>query len=649
MKNFWKLKSSKTIFTLFFLLVTTAATSPIEFEKYKGYYVFPISPGQRSYLSGNFCELRGSHFHAGVDVKIGGVVGAPIHAAADGYVSRIKVSAGGYGNALYIQHPNGTTSVYAHLLEYNDEIATYVRQAQYAQKSFEIELFPGAGTLTVNQREVIGKAGNSGSSGGPHLHFEIRDRNQFPLDPLKFGFSEVVDTTPPDVRKIALTTLHKDARVNGQFGRFEFDVVTQGGNYVVHDPIEVYGQVGVEISAFDRADGVRNLNGVSATDMSVDARPYFHQEMNRFSFNESRNIFVHTNYEIKQKNNRTFYKLYVDNGNTLDFYKTNETAGKVNITDTKGHELLINVYDSYGNKSTVNATLVGKTPEDQVKVRHFNKPDRNKNYYISRNVLQLFVPVDKTPEGWGQRKILSFYTNRRSYEQAPDYLVNDVAVYLWDLRKGVPDSINVCDGIERLGISMAADAGNAYDFYHPAMHVHIPKNALFDTAYLYTGYDQRNDQEIFTLHENTIPIRSALTVALKPLDAYLDKAKTSVYAMLDNGEYEYMGGTWHGEQISFRTRDFGKYTLITDVEPPSVRSASISASSLRFTIKDELSGIKDFEVYVAGEWVLMHYDYKRDLIWSEKLDDSKSFAGELRLVVTDNVGNQEVYTTTIGS
>ena len=648
MKNFWKLKSSNIIFSLFFLLLTTAATSPIEFEKYKGYYVFPISPGQRSYLSGNFCELRGSHFHAGVDVKIGGVVGAPIHAAADGYVGRIKVSTGGYGNALYIQHPNGTTSVYAHLLEYNDAIAAYVRQAQYAEKSFEIELFPGSGTLTVKQGEVIGKAGNSGSSGGPHLHFEIRDRNQFPLDPLKFGFSEVVDTTPPDVRKIALTTLHKDARVNGQFGRFEFDVVTQGGNYVVHDPIEVYGQVGVEISAFDRADGVRNLNGVSATDMSVDAKPYFHQEMNRFSFNESRNIFVHTNYEVRQKNNRTFYKLYVDDGNTLDFYKTNETAGKVNIRDTKGHELLINVYDSYGNKSTLNATLVGKTPEDQVKVRHFSKPDRNKNHYISRNVLQFFVPVDKTPEGWAQRKILSFYTNRRSYEQAPDYLVNDVAVYLWDLRKGVPDSINVCDGIERLGISMAADAGNAYDFYHPAMHVHIPKNALFDTAYLYTGYDQRNDQEIFTLHENTIPIRSALTVALKPLNAYLDNAKTSVYAILDNGEYEYIGGTWHGDQISFRTRDFGKYTLITDVEPPSVRPASISANSLRFTIKDELSGIKDFAAYVDGEWVLMHYDYKRDLIWSEKLDQSKPFAGELRLVVTDNVGNQKVYTTTIG-
>jgi hypothetical protein len=648
MKNCWKLKSNNYFFALFFLLLTTAATSPIEFEKYKGYYIFPISPGQRSYLSGNFCELRGSHFHAGVDVKIGGVVGAPIHAAADGYVSRIKVSTGGYGNALYIQHPNGTTSVYAHLLEYNEEMADYVRKAQYANKKFEVELFPGEGTFSVKQGEIIGKAGNSGSSGGPHLHFEIRDRNQFPLDPLKFGFSEVVDTTPPDVRRIALITLDKNARVNGQFGRFEFDVVSQGKNYTVREPITVHGLVGIEISAFDRADGVRNMNGVSATDMSIDGKLYFNQEMNRFSFDEARNIFVHTNYEIKQKHNRTFYKLYVDDGNTLDFYKTNETAGKINITDTESHALLINVYDTYGNQSVVNTTLQGKQPEGQIRVPQFSKPDNDKNYYISRNTLQLFVPVDKSPEGLVQRKIVSFYANRRGYDQSPDYLVNDMAVYLWDLKKGLPDSVNVCNGIEKLSISMAVEAGNAYDFYQPAMHIHFPKNALYDTAYLFTAYNHSGNQEIFTLHENTIPLRSYLTVAMKPLNTYSDKEKTSVYAIADDGEFAYMGGSWNGEEITFRTRDFGRYTIITDAEAPSIRPASVSTEQLRFTIKDKLSGIRDFDAYVNGKWVLMHYDYKRDLIWSEKQDNNKPFAGELKLVVTDNAGNREVYTSSIG-
>jgi hypothetical protein len=406
--------------------------------------------------------------------------------------------------------------------------------------------------------------------------------------------------------------------------------------------------VGIEISAFDRADGVRNMNGVSATDMSVDGKLYFHQEMERFSFDEARNIFVHTNYEIKQKHNRTFYKLFVDDGNTLDFYKTNDTAGKVNITDTERHELLINVYDSYGNQSVVNTTLQGKHPEGQIRVSRFSKPDNDKNYYISRNTLQLFVPVDKTPEGLAQRKIVSFYANRRGYEQSPDYLVNDVAVYLWDLQKGVPDSVNVCNGIEQLGISMAVEAGNAYDFYQPAMHIHVPKKALFNTAYLYTAYDHRGNEEIFTLHENTIPLRSYLTVALKPLNAYPEKEKTSVYAIDDDGEFSYMGGSWHGEEITFRTRDFGKYTLVTDTEAPTIRPANISANNLRFTIKDKLSGIKDYDAFVNGEWILMHYDYKRDLIWSDKLDTNKPFAGELRLVVTDNAGNREVYTSSIG-
>src|SRR5690606_36020106 len=117
---------------------------------------FPIRPGNTNYLSGSMGEIRSSHFHAGIDIKTGGVEGLPVYAAADGYVSRIKVSTGGYGNALYIQHPNSTTTVYAHLLKYNDEIGQAVRQAQYENESFEIELFPEKGELPVTRGQIIG-------------------------------------------------------------------------------------------------------------------------------------------------------------------------------------------------------------------------------------------------------------------------------------------------------------------------------------------------------------------------------------------------------------------------------------------------------------------------------------------------------------
>ncbi len=645
-KNYWNLKFGNLIALSLLFVASSATLPPNEFDEYQGYYSFPVKPGHRSYLSGNFCELRGSHFHAGIDIKVGGVVGEPVYATADGYVSRIKISTTGYGNALYIQHPNGTTSVYAHLNEYNTEIAEYVRKAQYEKKTFEIELFPGK-AMEVNKGQELGRAGNSGSSGGPHLHFEIRDKNQFPLDPLKFGFTEVVDHTPPVVRKIAFVSLTKDARVNGNFGRFEFDLNARGANYELSEPVTIHGKVGVEVSSFDKADGTRNLNGVSATEMFLDGKSCFSKEMERFSFSTGRDIFVHTNYGIKQKYNRTFFKLYVDNGNRLHFYKTNNDNGKITLNDTENHELLINISDSFGNKTKITGNLKGATAHGYLPSRNLSQSSGDDNYQVLNKTLQLFVPLNKNPEGIAQRKIITFYANRRDYDQAPDYIADDIAVYLWDLRNGIPDSVNVCNGIKKLDLDISAAAGNSYTFYKPSMNIHIPKYALYDTVYLHTGYEHEGDKEIFTVHENIIPLKASISVDLKPLSNYLNKSKTAVYSMAEPGEYGFVGGEWKNNELTFSTREFGKYTILTDSVPPVVKPITLTSKSLRFNISDELSGIKNYSAYVNGEWVLMDYDYKRELLWSEKLDNNKPFTGEVKIRVEDNVGNVEEYITRI--
>ena len=187
----------------------------------KGYYIFPVQPGQPNSLSGTMGELRTGHFHGGLDVRTGGATGLPIHAAAEGWVSRVKVSTSGYGNVIYLSHPNGTTSVYAHLEGFEDKLAKWVREQQYKEKTFEIELFPEQNQIRYNQRDVIGYGGNSGSSGGPHLHFEIRDANQNALNPLEFGFNEIKDNIPPYLYKLALEPKTMNSRVGHEWGRFE--------------------------------------------------------------------------------------------------------------------------------------------------------------------------------------------------------------------------------------------------------------------------------------------------------------------------------------------------------------------------------------------------------------------------------------------
>ena len=179
-------------------------------------YFFPVKPNQRNYLSGNMGELRTTHFHAGIDVKTDRREGLDIYATEDGYVSRIKVSSYGYGNVLYVTHPDGNTSVYAHLRNFRDDIAQYVLEQQYQQETFEIELFPEQWRFPVQRAEFIAHSGNSGSSMGPHLHFEIRETaTQRPRNGLLYNF-DVRDNIHPSIRGITIYPVDNESRVNGK-------------------------------------------------------------------------------------------------------------------------------------------------------------------------------------------------------------------------------------------------------------------------------------------------------------------------------------------------------------------------------------------------------------------------------------------------
>jgi murein DD-endopeptidase MepM/ murein hydrolase activator NlpD len=182
----------------------------------KGYFMFPIQPGQQASLSGGFGDLRTNHFHAGLDIRTGGVEGYQIY--AEGYVSRIRVMRGGYGNVLYITHPNGYTTVYGHLKNYSSRIEQYLRQQEYKRQSWDIELTPAPNEIQVRKGEVVAISGNTGASGGPHLHFEIRDEAENAINPMKFGFWEIQDSQAPVIERVILKTLNAYSRVNGEFG-----------------------------------------------------------------------------------------------------------------------------------------------------------------------------------------------------------------------------------------------------------------------------------------------------------------------------------------------------------------------------------------------------------------------------------------------
>jgi len=637
MRKCWKLKSNSYFFTLVLLFVglnTLASENP---------YLFPIRPGEQNYLSGTMGEMRGAHFHAGIDIKTGGVTGKKIYAAADGYVSRVKVAGGGYGYAIYIAHPKlGTTTVYGHLLSYSEAIASYVLKEQYRRKSFEVDLYPDQSEFLIKKGDVIGLSGNSGSSAGPHLHFEIRDNMQRPLNPLDFGFSEVKDNVNPTVQRIGIKTLNKDSRIDHQFGVFEFTPSRIKNVYSINKPIEIYGEVGIMLMGYDRQNDASNRNGIPHLNLAVDSIELIDITIDRVAFNKSRNVLCYRDYQIKTKENKSFRKLYIDDGNELNVYNHHKNKGIISIKDTLLHNVLITLKDAHGNISEVKLKLKGTNPKaTAIKNDKSFKPFRQK---ILDNTL---VFMGKKAENNGY--FANVYANRMKYEVSSSYYVNDYSVYLWDLRHGIPDSIELCNEKIYPNLEMTVPSDSEFRYFKNEFDLHFFTKTLFDTLYLKTDYMDEliENRELFEISEDIYPLKKNMRVSLKPRLPYERKEKVSAYYTKDLKNFSYQGGSWKKDRFEFLTRTLGKYTLLPDTVPPKIRVVQQNSNHFRCYISDQMSGIKNYELKINGKWVLMNYDPKRNYIWSEKLENSLPFRGNLELKVRDNVNNEKIYQTTI--
>lgn len=641
MTNYWNSRLSRALIIFTGILISVDSYGQLEENHlYKeNYYLFPIKPGIRNTLAGTMGELRSSHFHSGLDIRTEGRIGLAVHASAPGYISRISVSSSGYGNAAYILHPNGHTTVYAHLDRFNGALAQYIREEQYRRKTFEVNLYFRKDQFKVERGDTIAFAGNSGSSGGPHLHFDLRDKNQYPLNPLKYGFDEVLDRTPPVAKKIAIKTLDKDARVNGEFGRHEFNLRRVGNNYVIDEPVEVKGKIGLELYGYDILDNARFRCGITEISLKAGDKEVFKQEINTFSFAEQRNILKHMNYADLHDTGERYHKLYIDDGNELRFYSTDNNKGKLTFRDSALTPIKIAMTDSYNNISYVDFKLksTGSDSDKAVEkpVSAEIKIDLIDNTLMVKAPISESAPIIYTPQS--QELLQAYSINKQQ------------AVYLWDMRQGLPHSIDINGENKLLHYKEVVPSQHSFKYYNDKLDMYFPEDALFDTLYLQANYDyiDSNNTEEFTIGDVQVPLRKYISVTLKPQLSYKEPQKYSVYALDHRGNPYYKGGKWEYGRITFWTRDFGKFTILEDITPPKIVPVQVNKDELRFKISDERSGIKDFKCFVNNEWVLMNYDYKTRLIWSEKLDYKMPFTGPVKLIVTDNQGNENVYTATL--
>ncbi len=565
---------------IFFILIFTLCFSveqyaqPIEKGYFRSPVDFPIG------IAGSFCELRNNHFHMGIDIKTQGVEGKNIYAIADGYVSRIKISATGYGKALYITHPNGYVSVYAHLKSFSPKIEKYVKEAQYLNQKFEIELFPDSNILTVKKSEVIALSGNSGSSSAPHLHFEIREeKTEIPVNPLLWGF-DVSDTIPPIFKDLTIYPLGENAEVN--FGKkpVRYTLIKQNGIYSLAQPkiINVHGEIGFGIDAFDQMNGNGNHLGLHSIELKVDEKIIYHIEFDKLSFDDTRYINAHIDYPQYKEDKKMIHRCFVLPGNKLPNYRVLEHFGIYKFLTEKEHVIRIIICDLKGNCSTA-----------QIKVKSHSLPAAQTTK----------DKISVKPSSIFRYDINNVFKNEWVQMELP----------LGVLYEDLPFEFSIGDTIK--------------NNLSPIYQIHYDK---------------------VPLHKNiSIKIKSpAIDTSLQSkvmLMHYDDKGKSSAAGgTWQNGFVVSQVKRFGGYAITLDTIP----PVITPINIPATGIIS-SLRELKFKIVDELSGIGTYNAYVNGEWICMEFDAKSALLSFDFHKAIPKGKIDFVLVVEDTRGNSVRY------
>ena len=334
-------------------------------------------------LSGTFAELRGNHFHGGIDIKTQGRSGLRINAVADGYVSRVAVSPYGYGNALYLRHPEGYTTVYGHLNAFYPELEKWVEGQLRDRSKNDGNLYPSPEQFKVTRGQLVAFSGNTGGSFGPHLHFEIRDtKTEEPLNPLEFGI-EVKDTRKPDVRGLKWT-----AKDFGDMGTFK-----------AGDTVAVNFALGIDLFTTDKQDLANNNNGVYSIEARIEGQPFFTANYRRINFSTSRFINAHINYDLYCSQGVRYTRLYELENNPLKVTNTFEviapgfraSKGWITVAQDSLIKADVVVKDYEGNTNTFSFYLRGDTPLPSVK--NPTKLDWTKDNDLMLGPIDIHIPA----------------------------------------------------------------------------------------------------------------------------------------------------------------------------------------------------------------------------------------------------------------
>ncbi len=353
----------------FFLLMSNKTAAQVLTEKKypKNYFQWPVDAVIG--IAANFGELRPNHFHMGLDCKTNQKQNIPILAAADGYIAKVKIEPYGFGRAIYINHPSGLTTLYAHLNNFFPELEKYITEQQYKLQSWKVFLDIPSNLFAVTKGQFIAYSGNTGGSQGPHLHFEIRDtKTDKVLNPLLFGLP-IADAVAPDVLRLAV--YNRNISTYEQSPQF-FSLKKVNGVYTIPGGLlkTKNDKVSFGITAYDRYSGSTNRNGIYEAVLFEDEKPVVGFQLDSISYDETRSLNAHIDYKLRSSGGPFVQHVSKLPGNNNSVYKEINGDGVILLTDTSLHEIKIEVNDANGNTSVVqfNVRLAVLPEENRIQV-----------------------------------------------------------------------------------------------------------------------------------------------------------------------------------------------------------------------------------------------------------------------------------------
>jgi hypothetical protein len=528
----------------------------------KDYFISPITVPLS--LSASFGEIRPNHFHAGIDIRTLQREGLPILAIADGYISRIKIQSYGYGKMIYVNHPNGYTSVFAHLSGYAPRIEAYLKKSQYEQETFEVDLSPDKNIFRVHKGDTIAFSGNTGSSAGPHIHFEIREtKSEWVVNPLLAGFN-IQDHVAPVITKLRFYPLEQNtvfevvtAGKKGNISKiydepFDLNVIAINGKYQLSGikSIKVKGTFGLALTTKDRMDNVGFKYGVYSITLKTWREIIFRSTLQSMNFYDIRDVNAHIDYEEAIEGKGEYQRMFVLPNNHLPIYQLNKDRGRIKLKPNDSLYLTVEVADIHNNTSSL-----------IFKIGYLNR-DIPTSKAVIRNDTNLYkkIPYDRP----------SFFKTKN------------------------------------------------FELYFMA-------NTLYDTlSMLYRKMPKvpGTYSERYVIGSYKIPVHDYFTIKIGCADLPVKLRSKALIATLGaKGGMVSNDGIYKDGFIETQIRNFGTFAVAVDTVAPVITPLNIrenshleSVSTIKVKISDGFSGIESYRGTIDGKWILMEYDKKSHLL-----------------------------------